>query len=111
MSFRWISTYNISERPSICQVICAADGLFRFIVIYCDQMEKGGISMTVLPRDPLMLLSVVNMKLRDTYPSLAALCDDLDADREALEADLAAVGYAYCPQQNAFIPCSQTEWK
>ena len=67
--------------------------------------------MTDLPRDPFMLLSVVNMKLRDEFPSLSALCDDLDADREALEAELAAVGYAYCPRQNAFIPCSQTERK
>ena len=67
--------------------------------------------MTVLPRDPFMLLSVVNMKLRDTYPSLAALCDDLDADQADLEAALAGVGYAYCPQQNAFIPCTQTERK
>ena len=34
-----------------------------------------------LPSDPIMLLSVVNLKLRDFYPSLDALCDDLDADR------------------------------
>ena len=33
-----------------------------------------------LPQDPAVLLSYVNMKLRDSYPSLAALCDDLGAD-------------------------------
>ena len=27
-----------------------------------------------LPSDPIMLLSVVNLKLRDFYPSLDALC-------------------------------------
>ena len=37
-----------------------------------------------LPSDPIMLLSVVNLKLRDFYPSLDALCDDMDADRDAL---------------------------
>ena len=48
-----------------------------------------------LPSDPIMLLSVVNLKLRDFYPSLDALCDDMDADRDALCKTLSAVGYAY----------------
>ncbi len=33
-----------------------------------------------------MLFSVINMKLRDRYASLDALCDDLHIDRKALEA-------------------------
>jgi glycine cleavage system regulatory protein len=36
--------------------------------------------MNDLPKDPFMLLSWVNMKLRDRYESLQALCDDLDID-------------------------------
>ena len=32
----------------------------------------------MLPQDPMMLLSVINMKLRDQYESLEALCDDKD---------------------------------
>ncbi|MEE3494717.1 MAG: DUF4250 domain-containing protein [Butyrivibrio sp.] len=31
----------------------------------------------MLPKDPVMLLSYMNMKLRDNYSSLEALCDDL----------------------------------
>ncbi|HJB69908.1 MAG TPA: DUF4250 domain-containing protein, partial [Candidatus Flavonifractor avistercoris] len=31
----------------------------------------------MLPKDPVILLSVINTKLRDFYPSLDALCDDL----------------------------------
>ena len=57
----------------------------------------------MLPQDPYMLLSFINMKLRDAYPSLAALCDDLDADEEAVCAALAAIGYTYSPEQNRFI--------
>ena len=38
----------------------------------------------MLPQDPAILLSYVNTKLRDCYPSLAALCDDLQADEQAL---------------------------
>ena len=56
-----------------------------------------------LPSDPIMLLSVVNMKLRDLYPSLAALCDDMDTDEAALCKTLAAVGYAYDATRNQFI--------
>ena len=48
-----------------------------------------------LPHDPIMLLSMVNLKLRDFYPSLDALCDDLDEDKAALCATLAAAGSAY----------------
>ena len=32
----------------------------------------------MLPQDPNILLSYINTKLRDQYPSLDALCDDLD---------------------------------
>ena len=45
-----------------------------------------------LPNDPIMLLSMVNLKLRDFYPTLDALCDDLDEDKTALCAKLAAAG-------------------
>ena len=55
-----------------------------------------------LPEDPIMLLSVVNMKLRDQYASLDALCEDLEADRAQLEAKLAGAGYTYSPRNNQF---------
>ncbi len=57
----------------------------------------------MLPKDPIMLLSVINMKLRDRYDSLDALCDDLDESRAALEETLAGAGYHYDPEKNAFI--------
>ena len=43
-----------------------------------------------LPGDPVLLLSVVNLKLRDCYPTLDALCDDLAADKAELCAKLSA---------------------
>ena len=57
----------------------------------------------MLPQDPYMLLSFINMKLRDAYPSLAALCDDLDADEEAVRAALFASGYTYSEEPDRFI--------
>ena len=38
----------------------------------------------MIPKDPVMLLSFVNLKLRDFYSSLDALCEDLDADEKSV---------------------------
>ena len=59
--------------------------------------------MSTLPSDPMILFSVINMKLRDFYPSLDALCDDLDEDKQALLDALAKVGFRYDPERNAFV--------
>lgn len=56
-----------------------------------------------LPQDPYILVSFVNMKLRDAYPSLAALCDDLGADEAALQEKLRAAGFTYDADKNAFV--------
>ena len=42
----------------------------------------------MIPNDPVMLLSFVNLKLRDYYSSLDAMCDDLDMDKAELIAKL-----------------------
>ena len=55
-----------------------------------------------LPNDPMMLFSVVNMKLRDQYASLDALCDDLVIERADLERRLAEAGFEYSPEHNKF---------
>ena len=56
----------------------------------------------MLPNDPMILLSVVNTKLRDEYDSLDQLCADVDADREELEKKLAAAGFCYDEKLNQF---------
>ena len=40
----------------------------------------------MLPSDPIMLLSFVNMKLRDQYASLDALCEDMDVSNYSVDA-------------------------
>lgn len=55
-----------------------------------------------LPSDPYMLLSVVNTKLRDEYPSLEELCKSLDLDRADLESRLHDAGFDYMPEINQF---------
>ncbi len=57
----------------------------------------------MLPKDPMMLLSFLNLKLRDFYPSLDALCEDMDADKEAVIAALEAIDYHYDGDKNQFV--------
>lgn len=58
--------------------------------------------LTGLPKDPILLLSVVNTKLRDYYPSLDALSDDMDVSREVLEEKLGMIDYRYDAEKNQF---------
>lgn len=55
------------------------------------------------PKDPAMLLSWINTQLRDFYPSLTELCAAENLDREAVEAALSSIDYAYDSATNQFI--------
>lgn len=57
----------------------------------------------MLPNDSVMLLSVINTKLRDEYDSLDELCVALDEPKDELCTKLAAIGYAYSSEKNRFI--------
>ncbi len=57
----------------------------------------------MLPADPAILLSWVNTKLRDEYPTLDELCAAQGADRAGIEAALAALDYRYDPARNQFV--------
>ena len=48
-----------------------------------------------LPGDPVILLGVVNTKLRDFYASLDEMCEDMQISRETLTEKLAAIDYEY----------------
>lgn len=56
-----------------------------------------------LPKDSMMLLSVINTKLRDFYPTLDALCEDMNVDRAAVESQLKQIDYVYNAELNRFV--------
>ena len=58
---------------------------------------------TGLPGDPVILLSVVNTKLRDFYPSLEALCEDMQADQKEITDKLKIIDYEYDKDRNQFV--------
>ncbi len=57
----------------------------------------------MIPKDPVMRLSFVNLKLRDYYKSPEALCEDLELDLQELTDSLAAIGYHYDKEKNQFV--------
>ena len=66
--------------------------------------KKGNLKMlNGLPSDPMILLSVVNTKLRDFYPSLQALCDDMEISEAELKEKLAQIDYEYDGLKNQFV--------
>ena len=58
--------------------------------------------MTVLPKDPVILLSYINTQLRDFYSSLDELCEDMNVDKDELVNQLKAVGFEYSVEHNKF---------
>ena len=56
-----------------------------------------------VPKDPFMLLSWANMKLRDLYPSLEELAAGESADAAEISMRLEAAGYFYDSAKNQFV--------
>ena len=56
--------------------------------------------MSNIPNDPMMLMSFINMKLRDFYPTLDELCEDMGIDKAQLLEKLGSIGFEYSPENN-----------
>lgn len=57
-----------------------------------------------IPKDPFILLSFINTKLRDEYPNLEDLCLGLDINNNDLETTLSSIEYTYTKELNRFTP-------
>ncbi|MBR0352480.1 MAG: DUF4250 domain-containing protein [Oscillospiraceae bacterium] len=56
----------------------------------------------MLPNDPFILVSYVNMKLRDGSMSLQEFCEENGVDREELEEKLSAADFRFDEETNQF---------
>lgn len=56
-----------------------------------------------LPSDPAILLSYLNMKLRNEYDSVEQLCDDLDIEPETLNHAIEKAGIEYVTDGKRFM--------
>lgn len=57
----------------------------------------------MIPKEPVMLLSFVNLKLRDYYSDLQALCEDLDVKEDEIIKKLEVIDYHYDRERNQFV--------
>lgn len=55
-----------------------------------------------LPHDPIILLGMINMKLRDFYPNIESLCEDLGFDIIEITQTLLNAGFKYDFETNQF---------
>ncbi len=61
--------------------------------------------MEYLPKDPAILVSSINMLLRDEeFDSLESLCINFDCEPEEIIEYLAGHGYVYSEDQKQFRP-------
>ena len=97
--FFWDLSTLIAEYSG--QLVESTDDPDNEVIMYIYRQEVDDMA---LPKDPYMLLSVVNMKLRDVYAGLDALCDDMEADPAELSAALGGIGYEYSAASNQFVP-------
>ena len=68
------------------------------IILY----EKRRLTMYTLPKDPVMLLSFVNMKLRDEFSSLDELAAACSTTAQEIKDALGKINYEYNEGQNQF---------
>lgn len=73
---------------------------------YCDNLNYlYTVNLNkdeMIPQDPMMLYSFINMKLRDQYSSLFELCEDMDINEAELKEKLASAGFEYSEANNKF---------
>ena len=60
-------------------------------------------TITNLPKDPMILLSVINTKIRDQYHTLDALCDDMQIAKSELIDILKGIDYEYDESRHQFV--------
>lgn len=100
--FRDLSMLFADYSASVCSTEDGGDT----VIIKISKLEENEM---VLPKDPYMLLSVVNMRLRDYYKSFDELCEDMDENSVGISAVLEKIGYVYSAELNLFVPVPEEE--
>ena len=62
-----------------------------------------GMSNMTLPKDPVMLLSLINTKLRDFNSSLEDFCKENDLNENEIKEKLEMIDYHYDEFKNKFV--------
>lgn len=68
-----------------------------------NNYDNQEVLIMAIPNDPVMLLSFVNLKLRDYYPSLDEMCSDMEIDKSDIISKLSSIDYEYDKDLNKFV--------
>ena len=63
----------------------------------------AGMSNMTLPKDPVMLLSLINTKLRDFNSSLDDFCKENNLNEDEIKKKLEMIDYHYNEDRNQFV--------
>ena len=63
----------------------------------------AGMSNMTLPKDPVMLLSLINTKLRDFNSSLDVFCKENNLNEDEIKKKLEMIDYHYDEFKNKFV--------
>ena len=63
----------------------------------------AGMSNMILPKDPVMLLSLINTKLRDYNSSLDDFCKENNLNEDEIKKKLEMIDYHYSEERNQFV--------
>ena len=69
----------------------------------CRMYIIAGMSNMTLPKDPVMLLSLINTKLRDFNSSLDDFCKENDLNEDEIKEKLEMIDYHYDEFKNKFV--------
>lgn len=76
--------------------------LFNLFLLYLPKIKRT-TTMNNLPTDPFMLVSTINMLLRDNeYDSLESLCQSFDKQPNEVKKYLREFGFEYNQEQKRF---------
>ena len=83
--------------------------MYFSLILYVTIIKEINIKMEeimdreiLLKMDPNILVSMVNMKLRDFYSNLDSYCEDMDISKSIIEEKLENAGYKYHSDINQF---------
>ena len=57
----------------------------------------------MIPKEPAMLLSFVNLKLRDYFLNLDVFCEEYEVNKDEIIQKLASIVYHYDIEKNQFV--------
>lgn len=73
------------------------------VLLHISVKNMAANMITNLPKDPMILLSVINTKIRDQYHTIDALCEDMQIEKEYIIDVLKGIDYEYDESRHQFV--------